>query len=66
MAVWRVNSNTLLLWKKDWQYTASRQDELENTPLLSVAYYEITIQPIYMPTNIGTAVLSRLKCWGEC
>ena len=33
-AVWGVISNTLPLWKKEWQYTASSWDELENTPPL--------------------------------
>ena len=31
-AVWGVISNTLPLWKKEWQYIASSWDELENTP----------------------------------
>ena len=31
-AVWREISNTLPPWKKEWQYTASSRDELENTP----------------------------------
>ena len=29
-------SNTLPLWEKEWQYTASSRDELENTPPLAI------------------------------
>ena len=31
-----VISNTTPLWKKEWQYTASSRNELENTPLLGL------------------------------
>ena len=36
-AIWSVISNTLPVWKKECQYTASSRDELENTPLRQFA-----------------------------
>ena len=36
-AIWSVISNTLPVWKKECQFTASSRDELENTPLRQFA-----------------------------
>ena len=65
-AVWREISNTLPLWKKEWQYTASSRDELENMPLLSAVYYYIIIILYYQNHfNSNYHITVDLTSWTE-
>ena len=64
-ALWGVISNTLPLWKKEWQYTASSRNELENTQY-TIHNTQYTIHQYYPP--LGSVLLhyvtQYLVFWG--